>query len=139
MLCTGNDLRPVIEAGLGSALPDNCQFIGDVREGNVVSVAAFHGWRGDVIDGAWRGFDAEIALWSSGRMGRAFLARCDRYAFTELGLSRLTALVRADNPWHRVITRVGFRKEGQLRGGADGTTDLIVFGIRPGEFAYVRQ
>lgn len=134
MLCGGDELRPYIEAGLGTQLPEVCQFIGKVRSGEVVAVAAFHGWRG--VAGHY--FDVEISLWSSRGLSRDFLQRVARYAFEELRVSRVTSLVRADNPWHRVITKVGFVPEGRIRGGADGTVDLLVFGIRPGEFRYER-
>lgn len=138
MLCSGDELRPYIEAGLGARLPEACQFIGKGHRGEVVAVAAFHGWRGEEIDGVWRGFDCEISLWSRRGLSRDFLRRCERYAFGEMGVSRVTSLVRADNPWQHAITKVGFQQEGRIRGGADGVVDLLVFGIRPGEFRYER-
>lgn len=126
-LCTGEELRPIIEAGLDARIDTPAQFIANFRDGRVVAVAAFSNWRRH---------DAEIALWSRGGLSRDFLEALGRYAFGTLGCARITSLVRADNPWRDQIVRLGFVLEGTLRGGADGVVDMHVFGIKAGEYRF---
>lgn len=126
MLCTGEELRPYIEAGLDVELPSPAVFIGKWVDGPA-SIAAFTNWCGH---------DAEISLWSRGRLSRDFLKRIGRYAFEELGCARVTARVRADNPWAQHLERLGFVREGCLRGGYDGHTDMLIYGIKRGEYRY---
>lgn len=127
MLCTGEELRPYIEAGLDVELPRPAVFIAKWAADGPASIAAFTNWRGH---------DVEVSLWSLGRLSRDFLRRIGRYAFTELGCARATALVRADNPWAHHLERLGFVREGCLRGGYDGRTDMWIYGVLRGEYRY---
>jgi len=130
MLCAGEELRPWLERGIGAALPENAYFIGKVVDGQVVSVA---GWAN------WYGHDAEIFMWSSGTMTRDFLKRIGQYSFGEMGCARITCRVAADNPWKDVLVRLGFVREGCLRGGYDGEIDMLIYGIKKDEYRYGQQ
>ena len=66
MLCTGDELRPFVEGTIGVTLPERATFIGDFRDGQVVSAAGFTNWCGH---------DVEVFLASSGALGRGFLRR----------------------------------------------------------------
>lgn len=110
-LCVGQELRGPLEAALGATVPENAYFIGDFRDGVVVSVAGFANWYGH---------DVEVFLASTGALGRAFLKRAAEYAFGELGCTRMTCRVSADNPWAETLPRLGFVVEGRLRRAFDG-------------------
>lgn len=130
MLCTGDELRPYIEATIGVTLPENATFIGDFRGGVVHSAAAFVNWCGH---------DVEVHLASDGVLSRAFLKRLGGYVFGELGCTRASCRVAADNPWQNVLTRMGWVPEGLLRRGFDGVSiDMLVFGILREEYRYGR-
>lgn len=129
-LCCGPELRPYIEAAVGVVLPENATFIGDVRDGQVHSVAAFVNWCGH---------DVEVHMASSGAMSRAFLKRLGEYAFGELGCTRASCRVADDNPWKNVLTRLGWVQEGRLRRGFDGVSiDMLIFGILKEDYRYGR-
>lgn len=127
MLCAGEELRPYIERGIGAEMPGQAYFIGDFRDGAVVSVAGL---------AHWCGHDVEVSLWSAGTLSRAFVRRVMRYVFEELGCVRMTARVAAGNKGHAMWPRLGFVQEGRLRKGAHGTEDMIVYGLLKGEFAW---
>ena len=128
MLCTGDELRPYVEATIGVTLPEYATFIGDYRDGLVHSAAAFVNWCGH---------DVEVHLASAGALSRAFLRRMGQYVFSELGCTRASCRVAADNPWRDVLTRMGWQQEGRLRRGYDGVSiDMLVFGILKEEYSY---
>jgi hypothetical protein len=130
MLCTGDELRPYIQATIGVTLPENATFIGDVRDGAVHSAAAFVNWCGH---------DVEVHLASAGVLSRAFLRRLGEYVFGELGCTRASCRVAADNPWKNVLTRMGWVQEGRLRRGFDGVSiDMLIFGILKEDYRYGR-
>ena len=130
MLCTGDELRPYVEATIGITLPEYATFIGDYRDGLVHSAAAFVNWCGH---------DVEVHLASAGALSRAFLRRMGQYVFSELGCTRASCRVAADNPWRDVLTRMGWQQEGRLRRGYDGVSiDMLVFGILKEEYRYGR-
>lgn len=130
MLCTGEEIRPYVEANIGATLPENATFIADYRDGQIVSAAGF---------ASWYGHDVEVFLASAGALGRGFLKRLGKYAFDELGCARVTCRVASDNPWCEVLTRVGFTLEGRMRRGFDGATiDMMIFGVLKEEYRYGR-
>jgi RimJ/RimL family protein N-acetyltransferase len=69
--------------------------------------------------------------------GRGIATRSTRllltYAFDELGIARVQALVHPENPASaKVLERLGFRREGLLRDhrvGAEGREDRILFSL----------
>lgn len=129
MLCTGDELRVPLESALAASIPEKAYFIGDFRDGAVVSVAGFANWYGH---------DVEVFLASSGSLGRAFLKRCAAYAFGELGCMRMSCRVSADNPWNETLPRLGFVLEGRMRHAFDGQIDMLVYGCLKEEWKYGR-
>jgi ribosomal-protein-serine acetyltransferase len=84
------------------------------------------------------GVDGELGCWvSASREGRWIPARACRamigYAFGELGLHRITALVAIGNESsHGLVDWLGFRREGRVREGVrndDGYHDLVLYGL----------
>ena len=129
MLCAGEDLRPILERELGAELPKAATFIGRITDERITEIAAFCNWVGH---------DAEVHLWCSGTLHRDFLRRIGHYAFDEMGCKRITCRVAGDTPeWHAQLARMGFVREGCLRGGLDGDRDLLIFGIKRSEYRYV--
>lgn len=129
-LCVGDELRGPLEAVLGATLPANASFIGDYREGRLASIAGFANWYGH---------DVEVFLVSDGALGRAFLRRCGKYAFGELGCIRMSCRVSADNPWNKTLPRLGFKLEGRMRHAFDGQIDMLVYGCLKEEWRYGRE
>ena len=82
-------------------------------------------------------------LLSADARGRGYAARAVdllvRWAFESLGMERIQALAHPDNPRsHAVLERVGFRREGLLRGyraGDRGRENRIMFALLRGELA----
>ena len=127
MLCVGDELRAPLEAALGAQIPDNAYFIGDFRDGAVVSVAGFANWYGH---------DVEVFLASSGTLARGFLRRAARYAFSELGCIRMTCRVADGSEWVSGLERLGFVVEGRMRRAFDGQTDMLIMGCMKDEWKY---
>jgi RimJ/RimL family protein N-acetyltransferase len=128
MLCAGEELRPFLEAALATTLPQAATFIGRLTDGELSEIAGFCNWVGH---------DAEVHLWCSGTLHRDFLRRIGRYAFDEMGCQRITCRVAGDShDWHAQLERMGFVREGRLRGGFDGQIDLLIFGIKRDEYRY---
>lgn len=89
--------------------------------------------------GGW--FDAELSI--RFERGCAFTRRQLRHlfrgAFRVWGFRRLTVHVAADNtPSRRLVERLGWRQEGVLRRGYDGTRDAVVYGLLADECPYLR-
>lgn len=129
-LCAGAELRIPLETALGASIPEKAYFIGDFRDGDLVSVAGFANWYGH---------DVEVFLASMGTLGRAFLKRCGKYAFEELGCLRMSCRVSADNPWNETLPRLGFKLEGRMRHAFDGQIDMLVYGCLKEEWKYGRE
>ena len=130
MIRSGEALRPIIEAGLGYTLPEAATFIGRLEGDTPVTVAAFS---------SWVGHDAEVSLWTAAPFTRGFLKTLGEYAFGVMGCKRITCRAAGDVPeWHSQLERMGFVREGCLRGGLDGEIDLVIFGIRKEEYRYGR-
>lgn len=130
MLCTGEQLRPMLEAAVGVKIPEAATFIGRVTDGRVTEIAGFCNWVGH---------DCEVHLWCAGVLHRDFLKRLGRYAFDELKCQRVTCRVAGDTPeWHDQLRRIGWVREGCLRGGLDGDIDLLIFGMKRDEYRYGR-
>ena len=56
------------------------------------------------------------------------------YPFTSLGCRRVTALVHEDNTRsQRLVTGLGYKREGSLREAADDGGDMLVYGLLKSE------
>jgi RimJ/RimL family protein N-acetyltransferase len=63
-------------------------------------------------------------------LNRDFLYRCFAYPFLQLKCNRVTGLVKVDNlDSQRFNERLGFKKEGVIRQGAEDKTDFILYGM----------
>jgi RimJ/RimL family protein N-acetyltransferase len=71
-------------------------------------------------------------------MTPAYMAACFRYPFLQLGVNRVSGLVRADNKdAQRFDEALGFKAEGVLREAAADGTDLILYGMLKRECRYL--
>jgi RimJ/RimL family protein N-acetyltransferase len=71
-------------------------------------------------------------------MTPAYMAACFRYPFLQLGVNRVSGLVRADNKdAQRFDEALGFKPEGVLREAAADGTDLILYGMLKRECRYL--
>jgi RimJ/RimL family protein N-acetyltransferase len=61
---------------------------------------------------------------------REFLTCCFAYPFVQLGVNRVTGLVRTDNlPAQKFDEHLGFKREGLVRRAYTDGTDMIVYGM----------
>jgi RimJ/RimL family protein N-acetyltransferase len=71
-------------------------------------------------------------------MTPAYMAACFRYPFLQLGVNRVTALVRSDNDASiKFCSALGFQTEGALREAATDGADLILYGMLKRECRYL--
>jgi RimJ/RimL family protein N-acetyltransferase len=71
-------------------------------------------------------------------MTPSYMAACFRYPFLQLGVQRVSALVRAENSnAHRFLTALGFKQEGLLREAAADGTDFVLYGMLKRECRYL--
>jgi RimJ/RimL family protein N-acetyltransferase len=71
-------------------------------------------------------------------MTPAYMAACFRYPFLQLGVNRVSGLVRADNKdAQRFDEALGFKAEGVLREAASDGADLILYGMLKRECRYL--
>lgn len=71
-------------------------------------------------------------------MTPAYMAACFRYPFLQLGVNRVTGLVRSDNAdAQRFDEALGFRIEGVLREAASDGSDMILYGMLKRECRYL--
>ena len=136
---------PWVDATLGPA--DTREFIEHDRAAEDLDALGIYldgsyvGGIGLRVDAMHR--DAEIGYWiASAHEGRGLVTRaCDElidYAFTELGLHRVTIRVAPSNARSRAIPeRLGFTEEALLREAgrtALGYHDLVVYGLLEDEW-----
>ena len=71
-------------------------------------------------------------------MTPAYMSACFRYPFLQLGVNRISGLVRADNAdAQRFDERLGFVREGIIRRGAADGVDLLLYGMLREECRYL--
>ena len=78
---------------------------------------------------------AETPVWATKRN----LAKLFAYPFLTAGCQRVTTTIAANN--HRAIRfnlGIGFRKEGEVRRGYDGKTNLLVLGMLKDECRWLK-
>lgn len=87
---------------------------------------------GGLVMTDYRGFDAHLSIYLDGKrfIGKQSLTDLMRWTFDRLGLRRVTCFIRPDNTVsRRFVERIGFKREGVLRKGYDGTHDALIFGM----------
>lgn len=61
---------------------------------------------------------------------RSFVTCCFAYPFVQLGVNRVTGLVRVDNlPAQKFDEHLGFKREGLVRRACEDGTDMILYGM----------
>lgn len=71
-------------------------------------------------------------------LNREYLRTCFRYPFDEVGLSRVSGAVEANNmEARRFDEHLGFKQEAVLRGAASDGGDLILYVMRREDCRYV--
>lgn len=87
------------------------------REGYLTGVALFHDYNG-----------ANIEFHFVGKMGRHSLREAMRYPFVQLGALRLTAKpYRSNTDLIRIVEKLGFEKEGEMKNYYGLDEDAIVY------------
>jgi RimJ/RimL family protein N-acetyltransferase len=117
-----NSIHAWVAGQLGVSLSDG------VAIGIVDDNALIAGW----VFNDYRGFDVMIHVASIDPrwMSRARLWALFDYAFGELGVSRITAMIAKKNKRARKAAEgLGFKREGCLRKAYDGKSDAIIYGM----------
>lgn len=129
MLVYGDELRPMLEQHIGPIDP-NTQTLARVVDGQPVCIVSF---------GNLRRGDVEIMGWARpGGVDRGIIRALAEYAFVTLGVNRVSArAVMSNTDSQRILTRLGFRREGLLRRADDGE-DVLIFGLLPEDLKHVR-
>jgi RimJ/RimL family protein N-acetyltransferase len=102
---------------------DGMKGIGLVRTGKIVAGVVYEGYntRNIWMHGAVEG----------GRVSREFVWAIHYYPFVELGVDRISTMVRDTNDASkRVTARMGYEVEARLRGAADDGSDTLIFVLR---------
>lgn len=85
------------------------------------------------------GIMMNVAGGYKGWINRAFLRAAFAYPFKQLGCTRVSGLVRADNyAAQQFDERLGFKREGLVRRGDDDGTDLIMYGMLREECKWIK-
>lgn len=101
-----------------------CTAIGLEEDGNLVAGVVYNLYNGPSIC-------MHVAAEPGKRwMTKDYLYRCFAYPFEQLGCTRVTGLVKADNmEARRFDEHLGFKQEGIIRKGATDGTDMILYGM----------
>ena len=97
---------------------------------------------GGIVMTNYRGFDAELSIYLAERgfVGRHALTALFHWAFNELKLARLTCYIATKNRASRkFVTKLGFRHEGTLRHGLDGTRDAQIYGMTKADCFWLKD
>lgn len=130
MILADQRFRPWIELRLGK-LPPEAEFLGSIKDGQVVAVVAF-------FDYSVHDIRLSICMEKSGGSKRLLLEVFD-YVFRQIGCSRCTAIIRPSNTKSIVLAeRLGFKKEGVLRRYC-GEEDAYLFGLLKEECRYEQR
>ena len=129
MIVADPRFRPWLEAKIGVALADDAVFIGEIRDGLILSAIAFS---------HWTGHDMDVSV--AGSQGsRGILQAFYQYVFDQHRCCRATARIRASNlASQRLAERLGFQREGVLRQGY-GDEDALIYGLLQQDFPYGKR
>ena len=112
-----------------------CAALGIVRDGQAVGGVVFHSYRAGAGD-----IEVAGAVDPGFRIGPAGLRRVLRYAFVQLGCTRVTIRTAKGNKVaRRFAERLGFQLEGMLRHGFDGRQHLVVYGLLARECRFLKE
>ena len=104
--------------------PEESPSIGVVENGEVAAGVVYSLFTGN-------GIMMNVASDGSRRwLTKEFLRAAFAYPFKQLGCTRVSGLVRVDNPAALQFDKhLGFREEGVIRKGDDDGTDLVLLGM----------
>jgi RimJ/RimL family protein N-acetyltransferase len=118
MLVTGDYREALAEAGW--SLSEQAKFIGKVKGGELVALAAFDNYNGDDID---------VHIVANGFTRDWIRAICE-YAFDLCQCNRMTSLNDAENfTMERYLDRLGFQYEGRKRKALPNGNDILIYGL----------
>lgn len=103
--------------------PSDAPSIGMLENGKIVGGVVYTMYTGT-------GIMMNVAGGYKGWINREFLRVAFSYPFKQLGCTRVSGLVRVDNPVAQDFDeRLGFKREGLIRKGDDDGTDLVLMGM----------
>ena len=110
------------------------QGIGLERNGELIAGVLFEGNNGRNV---WMHAAANKGrVWAT----RMFVATCFGYAFTQCGVSRVSAYIEDHNvPSKRFVEHLGFQKEAVLPGAASDGGDILIYRMLRSECKYVNS
>lgn len=112
--------------------PPDAPSIGLLENGRIIGGVVYTMYTGN-------GIMMNVAGGYKGWINRAFLRAAFAYPFKQLGCTRVSGLVRADNyAAQQFDERLGFKREGLVRHGDDDGTDLIMYGMLREECKWIK-
>lgn len=112
--------------------PPDAPSIGLLENGRIVGGVVYTMYTGN-------GIMMNVAGGYKGWINRAFIRAAFAYPFKQLGCTRVSGLVRADNyAAQQFDERLGFKREGLVRRGDDDGTDLIMYGMLREECKWIK-
>ena len=121
------NLPYVKEAGFGPA-----QSMGICKGNEIITGIIYHRFLGHDIE---MSIYATSPRWCSKRI----LKMIFEYPFIQLGVKRITATIPVSyHKAHRLVTRLGFQKEGRMRHGFD-QEDAVIYGLLKEECHYLEE
>jgi RimJ/RimL family protein N-acetyltransferase len=95
-----------------------------------------------IVISEYRGHDCQIscATETSVAWRPSVIATVFEYIFTQLGCARCTSITKKTNKRTRAFLEgLGFKLEGRLRRGFDGTQDALLYGLLAEECRYLHD
>lgn len=115
----------------GGSFEKGLPCVGMLEDGKLVGAVAYNHYTGNAIL-------MHVAGAKRGWVTRKFLRAAFNYPFHQLGCTRVTGLVRTDNPVAQDFDeRIGFKREGLIREGDDDGCDLILYGMLKRECRWI--
>lgn len=100
-----------------------CSAIGVADDGALIAGVVYHEYRGHSIQ---LSMASDSPRWCTRRTLKHLLG----YPFSQLHVARITACTAKSNSRLRsLVSRLGFRLEGNVRRGLDGQHDLLIYGL----------
>lgn len=113
--------------------PSDAPSIGMLENGKIVGGVVYTMYTGT-------GIMMNVAGGYKGWINREFLHVAFSYPFKQLGCTRVSGLVRVDNPVAQDFDeRLGFKREGLIRKGDDDGMDLIMYGMLREECKWIKD
>ena len=121
------NLPYVKEAGFGPA-----QSLGICKESEIIAGVIYH---------RFLGHDIEMSIYTTSPKwcSKRILKLIFEYPFIQLGVKRITATIPVSyHKAHRLVTNLGFQKEGRMRYGFD-QEDAVIYGLLKEECHFIEE